>query len=128
MVVNGFVCWELAQESRDILMAMFQPIYPDIEAHHVTIEYGVPSDYPIPLITSSEVVGEAYDRGVQALVVAINGSVARPDGKTYHLTWSIDRAAGKHPSNSNDLLRRGWWPLKTPIPIILTPAFHARDI
>lgn len=45
------------------------------------------------------------------MVVAINGSTGRPDGGTWHITWSLgeDRAARE----SNDALAAlGWNPLE----------------
>ena len=46
-----------------------------------------------------------------------------PDGSTYHITWSLDRARGREPKQSNDVLReRGWERIGAPIPIRLTPA------
>jgi hypothetical protein len=59
-------------------------------------------------------------RGVQALVVEIDGSVTRPDGSIYHITWSLDRAAGRKPLESNAVLLSGWHRVR-PIKIALIP-------
>jgi hypothetical protein len=42
----------------------------------------------------------------QALMVEIGGANCRPDGSTYHVTWSL--ANGREAVESNDVLRRGW--------------------
>jgi hypothetical protein len=54
------------------------------------------------------VVGVADDgAGVQALVVEIGGTTRRPDGSTYHVTWSL--GPGRDAVESNDVIReRGW--------------------
>jgi hypothetical protein len=57
------------------------------------------------------------------MVVAIDGNTDRPDGSTYHITWSLDRAKGRQPIESNDVIReRGWRPLSKPVPVHLVPA------
>ena len=50
-----------------------------------------------PKDTSAEVIGQVDDgAGVQAFVVRIDGTTDRPDGRTYHITWSIDHAHHAH--------------------------------
>jgi hypothetical protein len=54
-------------------------------------------------------------------VVEIDGTFDRPDGSTYHITWSL--GAGRKARESNDLLRdHGWNPIEAPIPLELKPA------
>jgi hypothetical protein len=100
--------WLLHPEDRDRLMAVFPPAYPEMVAHHVTLRSGVPQDFPLPTETESFVVGVADDGlGVQALVVEIGGTTRRPDGSTYHITWSL--GPGRRAVDSNDVIReRGW--------------------
>jgi hypothetical protein len=100
--------WLLHPEDRDRLVAAFPPAYPRVIAHHVTLKAGVRPDYPLPGDTEGSVVGVADDgAGVQALVVGIGGTTRRPDGSTYHITWSL--AAGREAVESNDVIRkRGW--------------------
>ena len=102
--------WLLHPEDRDKLLAAFPPAYPKVIAHHVTLKAGagVRPDYPLPRDTQGFVVGAADDgAGVQALVVEIGGTTRRPDGSTYHITWSL--AAGREAVESNDAIRdRGW--------------------
>ena len=100
--------WLLHPEDRDRLMAVFPPAYPRVVAHHVTLRAGVRPGFPPPRETEGFVVGGADDgAGVQALVVEIGGATRRPDGSTYHITWSL--AAGREAVESNDVIRkRGW--------------------
>lgn len=103
-----YLGWALCPDDRAALLLRFPPAYPRVVADHVTLRYGVPAGAPLPIETEGVVVGLADDgTGVQALVVEINGGVTRPDGATYHVTWSL--GAGRRPAESNALLRdRGW--------------------
>lgn len=118
-IVTG---WLLDEADRKHLLDRFPPKFSDVVAHHVTLQSG--GDCPLPTERSGEVIGETDDgEGVQALVVQIGGTSDRPDGSTYHITWSLDRAAGRRPVESNDVIRQhGWRPIATPIPIRLEPS------
>jgi hypothetical protein len=67
-------------------------------------------------------VGRADDgRSLQCLVVEIDGTTDRPDGSTYHITWSL--GPRRRAKESNDVLRElGWHRLDRPIAIRLEPA------
>jgi hypothetical protein len=69
----------------------------------------------------AEVVGRTDDEsGVEAMVVAVDGTTDRPDGLTYHITWSL--GGGRRARESNDVIReRGWQKLDQPIPVKLQP-------
>ena len=55
------------------------------------------------------------------MVVELDGTTDRPDGSTYHITWSL--GPGRKARESNDVLReRGWDPLRSPVDITLEPA------
>jgi hypothetical protein len=115
--------WALDPADRARLLERFPPAYPDVVADHVTFGRPVLPDAILPTATAGEVVGRVDDgEGVQALVVSIDGGTDRPDGSTYHLTWSLDRARGREGRESNDVIARlGWTPLPEPIPIGLEP-------
>jgi len=54
-------------------------------------------------------------------VVELDGATDRPDGSTYHITWSL--GPGREAIESNAVLRdRGWEPIDPSIPIELGPA------
>ena len=112
--------WLLHPEDRESLLQRLPPRYPEVVAHHVTLKFGDREARP-PTETEGEVVGEADDgRGVQALVVRIGGTSERPDGSTYHITWSL--APGRQARESNEVIaRRGFTWLPQPIPIRLQP-------
>ncbi|WIW90236.1 hypothetical protein K3M67_19495 (plasmid) [Sphingobium sp. V4] len=121
MAVTG---WKVDADDRHRLLARFAPRWPDVIADHVTLDAKANSRTPLPSSVSAEIVGEADDdAGLQAMVVAIDGSTDRSDGGTYHITWSLDRSRGRKPVQSNDVIKaRGWRPLERPVPVALIPA------
>ncbi|WP_114228720.1 MULTISPECIES: hypothetical protein [Sphingomonas] len=115
MTVAG---WKLDPAERERLLAEHPPRYAHPDADHVTLKpFGGK-----PGAVKAAIVGRTDDeQGVEAMVVTIDGSVDRPDGGTYHITWSL--ADGRQAHESNDVLKeRGWQELDHPIPITLTPA------
>jgi hypothetical protein len=114
--------WLLDPRDRATLLARFTPAWPDVIAHHVTLASNTTD--PLPTETAGEIVGHVNDdEGLQALVVAIGGTTDRPDGSTWHITWSLDKARGREAKQSNDVLReRGFDRLDAPISIRLIPS------
>ena len=114
------VGWLLGNDDRERLMGLIAPTWPDIVAHHVTLKFGDPAA-ALPRETVGEIVGEADDgAGVQALVVSIGGTTDRPDGGTYHVTWSL--ADGREARESNAVIaERGWAALPAPATLRLHP-------
>ena len=110
--------WLLPEAERGRLLGRFPPRYPAAVAHHVTF---APKDAPMPDARDAEIVGRADDgQGVEALVVRIGGTTNRPDGSTYHVTWSLDAARGRTPGESNDVIREGGWTtFDEPVPVRL---------
>jgi len=121
MAEQRTIGWLLDDAERATLLERFPPRWPDVIAHHVTLASKTTD--PPPLEETGEVVGRVDDGvGLEALVVAIGGSTDRPDGSTYHITWSLDCAAGRTAKQSNDVLReRGWRPIEAAIAIRLIP-------
>lgn len=102
-LLKGYTGYELTELGRAQLLAHIEPAYPDVIAHHVTHEFGVYDSLP-PEAASVRVTAVAFDDRVQAVVVKVNGTTARPDNKIYHITVSIDRGAGATPNDSNRML------------------------
>lgn len=119
---NGSVIgWKLDREQRCALLERLGPRYVESVADHVTLEVKADSK-PLPGRVKSEIVGHSDDgKGVQAMVVAIDGTTDRPDGSTFHITWSL--APGRKAKESNDVIReKGWSTIDPPIPVKLEPA------
>ena len=54
-------------------------------------------------------------------MVRLDGTTDRPDGSTYHITWSL--AEGRGARESNDVIAAlGWAELDLPMPVILHAA------
>jgi hypothetical protein len=113
--------WLLAQNDRAKLLQRFPPKYDKTVAHHVTLSAGAAASTPLPPEVKAHIVGHADDdQGVEAMVVAIDGTTDRPDGSIYHIAWSL--GPGRRARESNDVLKeRGWHEIDPPIPITLKP-------
>lgn len=110
----AYTGWELPEDERQRLLQLFEPRYPDVIAHHITHRFGVaPEAAVLPPEVTGKVVGIADDgEKVQALVISIDGRISRPDGNTYHCTWSLDRAQKAKPWMSNEVIeKRGYHPV-----------------
>lgn len=116
--------WKLNETDRLELLERFPPEWPDVIADHITLEASAAVDEPLPDQKEAEIVGGINDdEGLQVMVVAINGSIDRPDGGIFHITWSLDRKRGRKAYNSNTVIaERGWRPVDDPIPIRISPA------
>jgi len=119
---GSVIGWKLDRAQREQLLRQFPPRYPDADADHVTLRSGADRD-PLPNDVDAAIVGHADDGdSLETMVVAIDGTTERPDGSTFHITWSLDKAKGRQARESNDLLRdRGWTRIDEPIPITLEP-------
>lgn len=121
MPVTG---WMLDSKEREALLQRFPPEWPDVIADHITLDAKAGKDDPLPKAEHAEIVGGISDgEGLQAMVVAIDGTTDRPDGSIYHITWSLDRKRGRKPVESNKVIaERGWRPLDDTVPIKIKPA------
>jgi hypothetical protein len=114
--------WKLPWDEREQLLRRFAPNYENVIADHVTLRTGATRTTPLPRKPSARIVGRADDgASLECLVVELDGTTDRPDGSTYHITWSL--GPGRKARESNDVLREdGWEPLSAPIPVTLEPA------
>ncbi|MBV9528165.1 hypothetical protein [Sphingomonas sp.] len=119
MSVTG---WRLAASDRELLLRRFPPRYANVVADHVTLRVGASASTPLPPRAPTQVVGRADDGdSLECLVVSLDGSTDRPDGSTYHMTWSL--GPRRKPVESNQVLRDlGWTAIDKPIEIDLEPA------
>ena len=114
--------WKLPQDDRERLLGQFPPKYANVIADHVTLRVGATRETPLPRKPNARVVGRADDGdSLECLVVELDGTTDRPDGSTYHITWSL--GSGRKARESNDVLRdQGWEHLDAPVDIELEPA------
>ena len=118
---GSVIGWTLDAGERAALLERYPPRYAEVVAHHVTFATDA-ENRELPGRIQAEIVGRADDGlGVEAMVVTVDGDTARPDGSTFHITWSLGE--GRRARESNDLLKQhGWTELERPVPITLTPA------
>jgi hypothetical protein len=114
--------WKLPPDERERLLQRFAPKYEQVVADHVTLRPGATPDTPLPGNVEAQVIGRADDgESLECLVVELDGTTDRPDGSTYHITWSL--GPERRAVESNDVLRhRRWQSFQDPIPIELVPA------
>jgi hypothetical protein len=113
--------WKLDRVQRNELLSRLPPRYPEVVADHVTLRSKVGKDSRLPEETSGAIVGFSDDgRGVEAMVVRIGETTVRPDGGTYHITWSLAEDRTAH--ESNDVIATcGWRAVEPPVPVLLDP-------
>lgn len=119
---GSVIGWKLGTVSRRELLQLFPPRYSNTVADHVTLKPRVAHDAPLPGEVACEIIGRADDgKGVEAMVVRIDGSTDRPGGGTYHITWSLGE--GRRAKESNDVIRdKGWTPFDLPYAVDIEPA------
>lgn len=123
MAKSGTVTgWKLPREEREQLLQRFVPKYENVIADHVTLRTGATPATSLPRRPEARIVGRADDgKSLECMVVELDGTTDRPDGSTYHITWSL--GPRRKARESNDVLRdKGWEPLPAPIPVELEPA------
>lgn len=118
----SIIGWKLPRDERELLLQRFAPKYENVIADHVTLRTGATANTPLPPRAKARLVGRADDgKSLECLVVELDGTTDRPDGSTYHITWSLGPT--RKARESNDVLReQGWTPLQAPIDISLEPA------
>jgi hypothetical protein len=124
---EAVIGWKLDRAERDELLARFPPRYAKAIADHVTLRSRVSEQAGLPPTTVGVIVGRSDDgTGVEAMVVQVDGSTDRPDGSTYHITWSLEE--GREARESNDVIRaHGWQPVEPPVAVQLGAAWFPRS-
>lgn len=124
---DSVIGWKLDRDERAALLERFPARYPKAIADHVTLRSRVAADAALPPAATGVIVGRSDDgAGVEALVVQVDGSADRPDGGTYHITWSLGE--GREARESNDVIGRcGWQRVEAPVPVLLRPACFPRS-
>lgn len=121
MVTTG---WKLDRAERAQLLERLPPYWPDVIADHVTLAADQPDGTVLPATAHGSVIGYVNDReGLDALIVSIDGTTSRPDGRTFHIAWSRDEAGDRRRSQCDDVIAAQGWQTIAPIPIRLTPTY-----
>ena len=124
---EAVIGWKLDRSEREDLLARLPPRYAKAIADHVTLRSRVHEQAGLPPACVGSIVGRSDDgQGVEAMVVRIEGDSARPDGGTYHITWSLEE--GREAVESNDVIRRcGFRAIEPPVQVSLQPACFPRS-
>ena len=100
---DSVIGWKLDRGQRDELVRKFPPRFRNLVGDHVTLASKAAADAALPQETEGSIVGRADDgKGVEAMIVSIGGTTDRPDGGTYHITWSLED--GREAKESNHVL------------------------
>ncbi len=111
--------WKLDRKQRAALLDIYPSRYANVIADHVTLSVAG-TELP-PSAGDAVIVGYVDDGyGVEALIVAIDGSTTRPDGKVWHITWSLDE--GRAARESNDVIAQNGWVAQGGEHLTLVPA------
>jgi hypothetical protein len=114
----AYLAYVLDEASRGVLLSTINFKHSEKIARHVMVRFPVDESTPSPDHRHAiKVVGYASDDKVDCVVVEINGSLKREDGKTFHITLSVDKENGGKPVMSNDLIAKGWTKLEQPFVI-----------
>ena len=118
---GSVIGWKVDRGEREELLKRFAPKYANVIADHVTLQSDAEKK-PLPPEVKAAIVGRADDgESLECMVVSIEGTTDRPDGSTYHITWSL--GPGRRARESNDVLKeRGWEKLDDPVPVTIEPA------
>lgn len=122
LLLEMYTAYVLSDASRNELAEKYPPTYSKFVGHHVTVKFGVPAGTEPPEEADVRVLGiKDSGDGLEALVVSVNGSTERPDGGTYHITWSLEPDKYK-PVDSNALMNNGKkYTLSLPTPLETVP-------
>jgi hypothetical protein len=121
----GYTCYQLTKHAREKLLSRFRPQYPDVIADHITYRVGVAAGSRLPPATKDIwAIGYVNDGSLEALVVLVNGTMIRPDGKYFHITWSLDRSSGRKPVHSNEAIALHGYETITPVRVDARPAYQ----
>lgn len=103
-----YLAFVLDENTRAMLLLSFHPRFTKVYCHHVTIEFNLTAE-KLEAITKklgskvkATLTGFSRNDELQVATVKVNGETKRPDGGTYHLTYSLTPPA--KPVDSNRLL------------------------
>jgi hypothetical protein len=131
----GYTAYKLTEAAREDILKRFPPSFPVVKAEHITVAFDQSSDEPLPpCIVAIEVTGYSVDpRGIEALLVSIDGQTIRGDGSLYHITLSLDDRSTNPATNevyqsvdSNRLIQSGPVVALAPFQIDAYPCYLER--
>lgn len=118
--------WELELSERRKVYEVIKPVYNDLYWQRLVCAFNVTE---APTAICGEVMGWFdKDEGQQLVIFAIDGSLYRPDGRLYHLSWSRDYAImGRKPYQSYTALEITEWQPVEPFTVALVPKLFSLE-
>ncbi len=83
-----FSGWMIDAQDRAKLMRQFPPLFEVEVVSHVTQSVSRDSKVEFPIDAKIVIYDMIVADGMQIALVSVNGKTTRPDGETYHITWS----------------------------------------
>lgn len=112
--------WLLDESSKTQIKNIYGQAHPDLIGHHVTFMFG--KDSVVPKEAKLQLIGHCITEKIECFVVEVDGSMVRPDGGIYHLTWSLDKSKGAKPVDSNKAIENnGFEHFEHALPLKTTP-------
>lgn len=103
-----YLAFVLSENARAILLLSFHPRFSKVYAQHVTVEFKLTAE-KLEAIKKQfgsrlkvTATGMCRSSVIECVTIRVNGDTRRPDGGTYHLTYSLELP--KRPVDSNELL------------------------
>jgi hypothetical protein len=123
---RGYQLFELTEESRNRLLKAYPPKFTDVVAEHITYRFGVARSVQLPALPNRiEVIGYICDDSLECVVVAVDGSYERPDGRVFHITLS--KQSHRKARESNDVIASyGWIESDEELVLEALPRFRPR--
>jgi hypothetical protein len=83
-----YFAFNLTDESQAEILSKFKPLFSQVKCHHITYQREIQEFDTIPNHTKAKVIGYSRNERIECLVVSVDGTHFRPDGKIYHITLS----------------------------------------
>ena len=90
-IMTKYSAFLICEDTRQMLLEKFPASYPRVRADHITFEFGAEEFGALFHPSKIEVTGMVDDgKGMQALIVTVDGQQYKPNGSPYHITLSYD--------------------------------------
>lgn len=89
---ESYAAFKLLDSCRERLLETFPPQYPNVKMDHITIQFPCNDKEVLFDPDSIQVIGYCNDeKGIETLLVQIDGEMFRNDGIPWHITISVDK-------------------------------------
>jgi|GEM_PF-6682697 len=90
--MGAYTCYLLHEDEKAKLEKLVGGYaFPSRRADHVTVNHAAENADDLPRLNNVLVYGFASDlKGIEAFLVEVNGERKSPDGRYYHMTWSLN--------------------------------------